>query len=93
MWPKNAWKPRGNRDYPLDLDASERFTRPKSGIDYYPYPPISGNISGFMPMIDAFVWGQMWGKKAYGPGTIPIVNLGYQVAVPGLTKYTSPPGF
>ena len=34
------WTPRvaGPYDYPLDTDFSERFIRPKRGIDYFPVP-------------------------------------------------------
>lgn len=87
-----TWRPRSGNGSPFDLDGSERFTRPKTGIDYFPYPPIVGMISGLMPQMDLFVWGQMYGKKAYGPGTMPIVNIGYQASIPGLTKYVAQPG-
>jgi hypothetical protein len=86
------WSPRRGNGYPFDFDGSERYTRPKTGIDFFPYPPIVGMLSGFMPQMDLFVWSQAYGKKAYGPGTAPIVNLGYQAYVPGLTKYVSQPG-
>lgn len=88
-----AWAPRACGGYPFDFDGSLRFTRPKTGIDYFPYPPRIGMVSGFMPQLDSWVWAQGYGKNAYGPGTTqPVVNLGYQVTVPGLNKYTAQPG-
>lgn len=34
------WTPRvaGPEDYPMDLDFSERFTRPRRGRDFFPVP-------------------------------------------------------
>lgn len=34
------WSPRvtGPGDYPLDTDFSERFVRPRRGVDFFPYP-------------------------------------------------------
>jgi hypothetical protein len=83
-------------DYPFDLDASERFVRPKTGIDVFPMPNNAVNfaklgcISGFMPQLDAFIWAQMYGKNGYGPTNQPFpVNLQWQMTVPGLSKVTS----
>lgn len=84
----------GARDrYPLDLDASERFTRLKTGIDYYPTHSNKddfaklGAVSGIMPQFDGRVWGQMYGKDPFGPivSALP-VNLQWQITVPGLNK-------
>lgn len=79
--------------YPFDLDASERFCRPKTGIDHFPVPwngdsfAQLGCVSGFMPQADGFVYGQMWGKDPFGPivSALP-VNLQWQINIQGLDK-------
>lgn len=79
--------------YPLDLDASLRYTRPKTGIDRYPFVGGDGTVSqigwvsGFMPQMDARVWFQASGRIPTGPGstTYP-VNLTWQMTPPGLGK-------
>lgn len=79
--------------YPFDLDASERITRPKTGIDKFPIPWNGNNfaqlgcVSGIMPQNDAYVWAHMWGKDPTGPivSALP-VNLQWQINVPGLNK-------
>lgn len=79
--------------YLFDLDASLRYTRPKTGIDRFPFVGGDGTVSqigwvsGFMPQMDARVWFQMTGRIPTGPGstTFP-VNLQYQAIVPGLGK-------
>ena len=84
------WRPRGGcRDgYLYDLDASERFVRPKTGIDYFPYPPICGMISGILPLFNERVWAGMYAKNAFGPGVgSRPANLQFQITVPGLTKF------
>lgn len=35
--------------YPLNLDGSLRYTRPKTGIDIFPSPPMIRAIQGLMP--------------------------------------------
>lgn len=50
------WTPRvaSRDDYQYDLDASERFTRPRRGIDYFPVPGImqrSDQSQGFVPFL------------------------------------------
>ena len=84
------WMPRRGRDnYPLDLDGSERQTRPKTGIDKFPNVPIIGSISGILRQFDRQVWAQMYAKTPFGPGVGDLtVNLQYQVTPPGLNKYT-----
>jgi hypothetical protein len=94
-WPTIGHKSRAGAvdNYPMDLDASLRFVRPKTGIDYFPTPnnfnnfAKLGQVSGFMPQLDGRVWGQMWGRDPFGPivSQLP-VNLQYQVNVPGLNK-------
>lgn len=85
-----TWFPRqakGRDNYPFDFDGSERFARPKTGIDKWPYPPIIGAVSGFWQQQDALVLPSRIGKMPSGPGatTVPI-NLQWQIFVPGLTK-------
>lgn len=73
--------------YPFDLNGSLRYTRPKTGIDYFPSPSVIGMVSGLCPQQNAFVWEQAFGKKPSGPNVNEIpVNLQWQTIVPGLTK-------
>lgn len=73
--------------YPLDLDGSERWTRPYV-IDTHPYPPLVHNISGMMRRQDGFFlanYGQA--KTPFGPNINSVPNYAeYQIAVSGLTK-------
>lgn len=103
LWPTIGHKSRAGRvdHYPFDLDASERITRPKTGIDKFPIPWNGNNfaklgcVSGIMPQNDAFVWAHMWGKDPFGPikGSIGVgdqyglpINLQWQINIPGLNK-------
>lgn len=95
LWPTIGHKSRAGKvdSYPFDLDASERITRPKTGIDKFPIPWNGNNfaqlgcVSGLMPQNDSFVWAHMWGKDPFGPivSALP-VNLQWQINVPGLNK-------
>lgn len=85
-----TWLPRRavpNDNYQFDFDGSERYSRPKTGLDKWPYPPIIGSLSGFWRQQDQMVWDGMFGKMPSGPGatTVPI-NLQWQIEIPGLTK-------
>lgn len=81
--------PRFSRNgYPLDLDGSERFTRPKTGIDIFPAPETYPNGNGigcvqaFMPMADAFVYAQMIARPPVGPsGDLNIPDLSRYMGV------------
>lgn len=59
--------PRRSGTYPLDLDASLRFTRPAHGYTLYPYPTIVGCISGLWPQQDHLVQSGRYGKQPSGP--------------------------
>jgi hypothetical protein len=92
---KNSHHSRGGcvDGYPFDLDASLRHTRPATGVDYWPtHSNIDdfaklGQVSGFFPQQDVFVWGQAYGKSPSGPDTNPApINLQYVATIPGLTK-------
>lgn len=81
-------------NYPFDLDAAERFTRPKTGIDKFPVPwngdsfAKLGNMSPILATFDTQVYGQMWGKDPSGPISSPLpINLQWQVNIQGLNKY------
>lgn len=87
-----------NRDnYPLDLNGSLRYTSPKTGYDFWPAHDNAdnfaqlGQVSGFMPQQDPFVWAQGYGKMPSGPivSALPL-NLTWQMTVPGLSKQDSP---
>lgn len=94
-WPTISHKSRAGKvdAYPFDFDASERWTRPKTGADIFPQP---NNFNSFahlgsmpvtLPLQDAFVYGQAYGRDPYGPivSALP-VNLQWQITVPGLNK-------
>lgn len=53
-----AWSPRAG-DYPLDLDGSQRFSRPAKGFSAMPYPSMIGGIpaTGVLYDIWAFTRG------------------------------------
>lgn len=79
--------------YLFDLDGSDRFTRPRTGIDQFPTHGAGdfaklGSLNALAPLNNAFVYGQMYGKIPYGPimSAIPD-NLQWQITLPGLTKY------
>lgn len=92
-------KPRnGHGDgYPFDLDASERLTRFKTGIDFWPTHSNTDNFAkiglyeGLMPQQDVLVWAQGYGKDPSGPimSELPI-NLTWQMTIPGLNKQSTP---
>lgn len=73
--------------YPFDLDASERWTRPHTGIDFYPYPYLIGCLSGFMPQYNRTNPSIGYAKSPFGPNITQLpVNLQWQITVPGLSK-------
>jgi len=66
--------------YPFDYDASLRYTRPKTGLDYFPEPSnysafqkaglyMNGGmgVSGLFAEQDPLVWAQGYGKDPFGP--------------------------
>lgn len=82
------WLPR-NTAYPYNFDASERFMRPATGRDYFPWPYQIGALAPGYPMQDVFIYAGAFRVERFGPGTTQLPrNLQYQVQVPGLTKYT-----
>lgn len=86
------WKPRSGENcgngYQFDLDGSLRYGRPKTGYDYFPYPPISGTISGILPIFNPAVWAGLYAPQPFGPGVGPSpVNLQWQVTINGLSKF------
>lgn len=55
---------------PYDLDAGERIDRRgafPSVTRPFPYPPMIGCYSGFMPQMDGFQAAISWGKTPSGP--------------------------
>ncbi len=94
-WPTIGHRSRAGKvdNYPFDLDASERVTRPKTGLDRFPQPnnwntfQQLGSMSPLLFMFNDNVWGQMWGAPGYGPirSALP-VNLVEQITIPGLSK-------
>lgn len=82
------WLPR-NTSYPFNLDASERFMRPGTGTDFFPWPYMVGALQPLWAMQDIMVYQGAFRRTTFGPGTTTLPrNLQNQVQVPGLTKYT-----
>lgn len=70
----------------MDLDGSTRITREKTGRDFFPYPWITGTVSGFMPMQDNLSLSWAWGKNAFGPGVNTPVSRPFDAQFPSLPK-------
>lgn len=95
LWPTIGHKSRAGKvdAYPFDYDASERFTRPKTGADRFPQPNNHnsmaqlGNMSPMLRLFDTSVLGMAYGRDPYGPivSALP-VNLQWQIVVPGMSK-------
>ena len=82
------WLPR-TTSYPYNFDASERFMRPATGVDYFGWPSMIGALSPFWAMQDVLIYQGAFQRTTFGPGTTQLPrNLQYQVQVPGLNKYT-----
>lgn len=86
------WVPRTLKAHdgsPFDLDAGERITRFKTGIDKWPYPPIIGSIQPFLPQMGTvIVFQQATAIPIAGPNVMlgNYFNIQNQITVPGLTK-------
>lgn len=78
-WIGGPWRgfyigPRPSEYSPFDLDASERYTRPASGIATMPMPSMIGAVQGVMRTFDNFTLSIAKGKNASGPisgGIVP----------------------
>lgn len=98
LFGKMAFKPRsGAHDhYPYDLDGALRFTRPKTGVDFWPAHDNADNyaklglVNGFMVEQDHMIWNAGYGKYPSGPivSELPL-NLNWQITIPGLSKMDS----
>jgi hypothetical protein len=73
--PRNAVDP---AHYPYDLDGSLRFTRPRTGVDFWPTHSNRdnfqqlGDVAGLMAQQDALVWAQGYGRAPSGPLVTPL---------------------
>lgn len=86
-------------DYPLDLDGSERHTRPATGYTWWPDPATypNGNgipaVSGILRQFDAAVYSQMIARLPAGPtiDAVPFDPMRYigQVIFPQLPQIGS----
>lgn len=82
--------------YPINFDAGEHFMRLRTGIDFFPFPPRIGSMQSMLPQFDMLIYANMYRKPQVGPMLdftqgmagipTPVVNLQWQLAVPGLTK-------
>lgn len=78
------WRPRQlgpNGDSPYDTSGELRNTRPRTGIDIKPYPPIIGSITGILPLYDRSIMIGGVAKTAAGPGSGVAYTNGPQLAV------------
>lgn len=72
-----------------DLDAGERETRqgpfplPQRP---FPYPYAIGDVSGFMPMLDAYSLAWAWAKTPSGPGVSTPIPVPWDAQYPGMPK-------
>lgn len=76
---------------PYDLDAGERITRFGSfpAIDRpFPFPWMTGAVSGFLPLQDVYSRQWSWGKQAFGPSEGTPMQVPWQITYPGLQKVT-----
>lgn len=95
FWPTIGHKSRAGKvdNYPFDLDASERITRPKTGADKFPQPnnlnsmAKLGSMTPLLVQLDGAVYAQLYGRDPYGPivSALP-VNLQWQITIPGMSK-------
>lgn len=86
---RKAWRPRvpNPTGYPFDMDASLHYARPKTGIDYFPTPPMIGWLRDLVPLNDAFIYNNMIAEYPFGPfTTTQPINVGYQDVFPMLQK-------
>jgi hypothetical protein len=83
------WKPRkGNKNYPLDLDAGLHHTRFAKTVTPTPYPPIIGAVRSVLPFQDILAISQVRARSPSGPGsTTSPTNNQWQTIIPGLSKF------
>jgi len=63
------WKPRkGNKNYPLDLDAGLHHTRFAKTVTPTPYPPIIGAVRSVLPFQDILAISMVRARSPSGPG-------------------------
>ena len=88
-----TWTPDPSPTVPYDLDASLRYTRPKTGIDYFPFPNQPFNVvSGILPLLDAFTYASAVGKTPFGPAIDTPVDGPLQQIIWQLAKQTPAQG-
>lgn len=73
----------------LDLDGSERITRPQTGWPLMPWPYITGAVVGFMPMQDAFLLRNQIAAIPFGPGVLTPVSTPASETDSRFTKVTA----
>src|ERR1700733_13202542 len=80
-------------DYRIDLNAGLNYTTPKFGIDHWPSHSNTDNFAqiGYLspvnPMMNDFVWAQMYGKDPYGPIMNPLPpSINSNITIPRLVK-------
>lgn len=81
------WLPRVCDGYPLDIDASSRFTRYTGTFSYVGSPQMNGKINTMLPLYDALRIRMAIAKYPMGPGTTTLPQfLQQQMVFPQLPK-------
>lgn len=94
LFPNMTFEPRvGPHGYPLDLNGSLAYTRPKTGMDFWPTHSNRDNFAklGYLqpmwPEFNVLVWAQAYGKVPFGPVMNPLpASINSSINVPALAK-------
>jgi hypothetical protein len=76
-------------DSPFDVsrgESAQRFGDNPSAGRAFPYPWMTGTVSGFMPMLDQYSAQWAWGKTPSGPGVLTPVPVPWDAQYPQLPK-------
>ena len=77
------------KDYPFDFDPGLNYVRYRSGIDYFPRPPVMNALSGLLPLQDGIVWNGAFGRTPYGPGSPTVGDAAFtQNIIANFNKFT-----
>lgn len=83
----NPFIPRSGPWQPGDYDGGERITRERVAFNgVFPYPWMTGTVSGFMPMLDNYSMAWAYARPAFGPGVQTPIPVPFDQQFPQLTK-------
>lgn len=73
-----AWAPRTCDGYPLDLDGSQRFSRPRHAMAPLPYPPMIGGVAATFQLYDVYLFtgGVAKPPKSFYVGGAGVAEIG-----------------